>query len=185
MPTFITTYDDVQTGTRAWASSASSTLAAEGAAEDAKPAASIIQQTAEGVADRVGLIAAHIAVMRGAQQPPKQRVSRASIHAEAKALPTVCIGYCDAQYLLSGIKPAGYVAGALGWDCDIYRIAGLTIVTGYRPAAGIRGDDISAVTHDADELARLYPDDRDHITAAWIANLLRICAGRDAGRARA
>lgn len=48
------------------------------------------------------------------------------------------MGYCDLWGALAGIDPDGYTAGVYGWNCDVYLIGGLTICTGYRPAAGVR-----------------------------------------------
>ena len=45
----------------------------------------------------------------------------------------ICIGYCDAQYLLQGKNPIAYNAGVYGWNYDLYTIGGVAIVTGYRP----------------------------------------------------
>lgn len=52
----------------------------------------------------------------------------------------ICIGYCDAQYLLNGKNPIAYNAGYYGWNCDIYDIKGVAIVTGYRPWGNINPD---------------------------------------------
>ena len=70
---------------------------------------------------------------------PKQRVTARCIReAESVGRPTVRVGYCGLQDALSGIAPDYYTAGQYGWNCDVYTIAGLTICTGYRPAAGVR-----------------------------------------------
>ena len=50
----------------------------------------------------------------------------------------ISIGYCEAQYLLQGKNPIAYNAGYYGWNCDIYDINGVAIVTGYRPWGNIR-----------------------------------------------
>ena len=52
----------------------------------------------------------------------------------------ISIGYCDAQYLLQGKNPIAYNAGCYGWNCDIYDINGVAIVTGYRPWGNIHPD---------------------------------------------
>lgn len=44
----------------------------------------------------------------------------------------VTAGYCDLQYLLSGIDPVGYNAGINGWNYDVYIIGDIGILTGYR-----------------------------------------------------
>ena len=50
----------------------------------------------------------------------------------------ISIGYCEAQYLLQGKNPIAYNAGYYGWNCDIYDINGVAIVTGYQPFGNIR-----------------------------------------------
>ena len=50
----------------------------------------------------------------------------------------ISIGYCRAQYLLRGKNPIAYNAGYYGWNCDIYDIKGVAIVTGYQPFGNIR-----------------------------------------------
>ena len=52
----------------------------------------------------------------------------------------ICIGYCDAQYLLNGKNPIAYNSGVYGWNCDVYDIKGVAIVTGYRPWGNIHPD---------------------------------------------
>ena len=52
----------------------------------------------------------------------------------------ICIGYCDAQYLLQGKNPIAYNAGYYGWNADVYDVNGVAIVTGYRPWGNIRPD---------------------------------------------
>ena len=52
----------------------------------------------------------------------------------------ISIGYCEAQYLLQGKNPIAYNAGYYGWNCDIYDINGVAIVTGYRPWGNIHPD---------------------------------------------
>ena len=52
----------------------------------------------------------------------------------------ICIGYCHAQYLLQGKNPIAYNAGYYGWNCDIYDVKGVAIVTGYKPFGNIRPD---------------------------------------------
>lgn len=43
----------------------------------------------------------------------------------------VTAGYCDLQYLLSGINPVGYNAGINRWNYDVYIIGDVGILTGY------------------------------------------------------
>lgn len=52
----------------------------------------------------------------------------------------ICIGYCEAQYLLSGKNPIAYNAGYYGWNYDLYDVKGVAIVTGYRPFGNIHPD---------------------------------------------
>lgn len=50
----------------------------------------------------------------------------------------ISIGYCGAQYLLSGLNREGWTCGAYGWNADIFEINRTTaIVTGYRPFGNI------------------------------------------------
>ena len=97
---------------------------------------------------------------------PKHRVTARYIHERQRAgHPTVRVGYCDLQGVLSGIDPAYYTAGVYGWNCDGYAIAGLTICTGYRPAAGVSAvgvRELAAACRDAD------PKIRDILFADWI-----------------
>ena len=45
----------------------------------------------------------------------------------------ICIGYCEAHYLLRYKNPIAYSAGVYGWSCDYYDIDGILISTGYAP----------------------------------------------------
>lgn len=50
----------------------------------------------------------------------------------------VSIGYCDAQYLLTGLNREGWTCGVYGWNADVYEInLNTAIVTGYRPFGNI------------------------------------------------
>lgn len=97
---------------------------------------------------------------------PKHRVTARYIRECQKAgQPTVRVGYCDLQNVLSGIDPDYYTAGVYGWNCDVYTIAGLTICTGYRPAAGVPAvgvRELAAACRDAE------PKIRDTLFADWI-----------------
>ena len=44
----------------------------------------------------------------------------------------VRVGYCDLQNLLSYKTVVAYSSGIYGWNFDVYDIAGVAIVTGYR-----------------------------------------------------
>ena len=96
----------------------------------------------------------------------KQRVTARCIReAESVGRPTVRVGYCDLQDALSGITPDYYTAGVYGWNCDIYAIAGLTICTGYRPAAGVRAVGVREL---ADACRGADAATCDRLFAAWI-----------------
>ena len=96
----------------------------------------------------------------------KQRVTARCIReAESAGRPTVRVGYCDLQDALFGITPDCYTAGVYGWNCDVYTIAGLTICTGYRPAAGVRAVGVREL---ADACRGADTATRDRLFAAWI-----------------
>ena len=83
--------------------------------------------------------------------------------------------------MLSGITPDYYTAGIYGWNCDIYRIAGLTICTGYRGMVG----EPAVLTADYEQRARAAAgeDERNAILAEWIAaNLDAIQTARGGAR---
>ena len=44
---------------------------------------------------------------------------------------TVCIPYCKAQHLLTGLQPNFYNSGVYGWKYDAYDYKGVLIVSGY------------------------------------------------------
>lgn len=46
--------------------------------------------------------------------------------------PVLKIGYCAAHYLLSDLQRVGYMSGVYGWNCDVYDVEGVYILTGYR-----------------------------------------------------
>ena len=71
----------------------------------------------------------------------------------------ISIGYCDAQYLLQGKNPIAYNAGYYGWNCDIYDINGVAIVTGYRPWGNIHPDYNTIKKYD-DEARQIRGDSR-------------------------
>lgn len=85
--------------------------------------------------------------------------------AEAAGRPTVRVGYCDLQAALQGIEPDYYTAGLYGWNCDVYTIAGLTICTGYRPAAGVPAVGVREL---AEACRGADTATRDRLLAAWI-----------------
>lgn len=112
----------------------------------------------------------------------KQRVTAKCIRdAERAGAPTVRVGYCGAQWLLSYLTPAFYTAGVYGWNCDVYTVAGLTICTGYRGMVG----EPAVLTADYERRARAAAgeDERNAILAEWIAaNLDTIQATREGVR---
>lgn len=96
----------------------------------------------------------------------KRRVTARCIReAERAGRPTVRVGYCDLQGVLSGIDPDYYTTGVYGWNCDVYNIAGLTICTGYRPAAGVRAVGVREL---ADACRGANAETCDRLLAAWI-----------------
>ncbi len=96
----------------------------------------------------------------------KQRVTARSIReAERAGRPTVRVGYADLQDTMLGITPDYYTAGVYGWDCDVYTIAGLTICTGYRPAAGVPAVGVREL---AKACRGVDAATRDRLLAAWI-----------------
>lgn len=112
----------------------------------------------------------------------KQRVTARCIReAERAGAPTVHVGYCGAQWLLSYLTPAYYTTGVYGWNCDIYTVAGLTICTGYRGMVG----EPAVLTADYERRARAAASEgeRNAILAEWIAaNLDAIQAAREGAR---
>lgn len=42
------------------------------------------------------------------------------------------LGYCSIQSMLYYKNPIAYTCGIYGWNCDIYEIKGIAIMTGYR-----------------------------------------------------
>lgn len=97
---------------------------------------------------------------------PKHRVTARYIREGQKAgQPTIRVGFCKLQDVLSGIDPDYYTAGVYGWNCDVYNIAGLTICTGYRPAAGVEAVGVCKL---ADACRDADPKIRDLLFADWI-----------------
>ena len=51
----------------------------------------------------------------------------------------ICIGYCNAQYLLRHRDPVAYISNRDGWRADIYNLPGNNAIsTGYGPFGNIR-----------------------------------------------
>lgn len=62
-----------------------------------------------------------------------RKITRSEINKENM----IALGYCQAQASLNHFGydyKVGYNAGVYGWNYDLYRINGVDIVTGYRPA---------------------------------------------------
>lgn len=144
------------------------TAEAETAETETTPAAEPETETAERAAE----IADTLDDIRRARRAydygyiQKRRVTARCIReAERAGRPTVRVGYCELRGVLSGITPDYYTAGVYGWNCDIYAIAGLTICTGYRPAAGVRAVGVRELV-DACRGAAAATCDR--LLAAWI-----------------
>ena len=96
----------------------------------------------------------------------KRRVTAHFVReAERAGRPTVRVGYADLQDAMLGITPDYYTAGVYGWDCDVYTIAGLTICTGYRPAAGVPAVGVREL---AKACRGVDAATRDRLLAAWI-----------------
>ena len=96
----------------------------------------------------------------------KHRVRACDLREAARdGQPTVRVGYCDLWGALAGIDPDGYTAGVYGWNCDVYLIGGLTICTGYRPAAGVRAVGVREL---AEACRGADTATRNRLLAAWI-----------------
>jgi len=79
---------------------------------------------------------------------------------------TICIYYCEAQYLLSGLDPNASVYGNMGKNADVYCISPtVAIVTGARAFGNFRPDykTIQAFEERAEDICRKYAwsGDRD------------------------
>jgi hypothetical protein len=61
----------------------------------------------------------------------KFKTTRKAVKANSRII--LKVGYCDLQSLLKFEEPIAYTSGVYGWNADIYKLDGLTIVTGYRP----------------------------------------------------
>lgn len=66
------------------------------------------------------------------------------------------VGYCDLAYLLKFEEPIAYTSGVYGWNADIYKLDGLTIVTGYRPFGNYENYDL---VHEYEDKARKIAGD--------------------------
>jgi hypothetical protein len=45
----------------------------------------------------------------------------------------ISVPYCALQSLLRYTEATAYTSGVNGWNCDIYDVNGVALVTGYRP----------------------------------------------------
>ena len=61
----------------------------------------------------------------------KLKTTKKAIKASGQKI--LCIGYCNAQYLLKGKNPFAYSVRAEGWACDYYEINDVIVSTGYAP----------------------------------------------------
>ena len=85
----------------------------------------------------------------------KFKTTRKQINSNFKNV--ISIGYCDAQYLLQGRKPIAYNAGYYGWNCDIYDINGVAIITVYI-SWGIMHPDYDVIKKYEDEAGKICSD---------------------------
>ena len=143
------------------------TPAAEPETETAEP-----EQTADAKHnDRIAEIIRDIRASRATYRA-KERTTIKAIRDDMRAgMPTVTLGYCEMQSLLSCADPVEYTAGLYGWNFDVYRLGGLTICTGYR---GMVGKHISTATADRAVVACDWADldTRERMLAEWIYNAL-------------
>lgn len=124
----------------------------------------------------------HGEITAGYYRKKRRVTARCLRESERAGAPTVRVGYCGAQWLLSYLTPAYYTAGVYGWNCDVYTVAGLTICTGYRGMVG----EPAVLTADYERRARAAADEdeRNAILAEWIAaNLDAIQPAREGVRA--
>lgn len=133
------------------------------------PAAEPETETAQD-AERESRIADIICEIRASRAPyrTKYRTTAKAIRDAMKAgMPTVALGYCELQSLLSCADPEAYTAGVYGWNFDVYQIGGLTICTGYR---GMIGADVdtAAAEKAASACDRAGLDARERMLAEWI-----------------
>ena len=68
----------------------------------------------------------------------KFKTTRKEINQNYKNI--ICVGYCKMDYLLTNQQPIAYASGVNGWNCDVYDVNGVAIVTGYNPFGNIRPD---------------------------------------------
>lgn len=138
----------------------------------AEPETAEAEQTADAKHnDRIAEIIRDIRASRATYRA-KERTTIKAIRDDMRAgMPTVTLGYCEMQSLLSCANPVEYTAGLYGWNFDVYRLGGLTICTGYR---GMVGKHISTATADRAVVACDWADldTRERMLAEWIYNAL-------------
>lgn len=123
----------------------------------------------------------HGEIVSGYYRQKRRVTARCLRESERAGVPTVRVGYCGAQWLLSYLTPAYYTAGVYGWNCDVYTVAGLIICTGYRGMVG----EPAVLTADYERRAKAAAseDERNVILAEWIAaNLDALKAAREGAR---
>lgn len=142
----------------------------------ADPETETAEQTTETAQDveRDNRIADIIRDIRASRAPyrTKYRTTAKAIRDAMRAgVPTVALGYCELQRLLSCADPEAYTAGVYGWNFDVYRLGGLTICTGYR---GMIGADVDTTAAAKAALAcdRADLDARERMLAEWIYTTL-------------
>ena len=73
----------------------------------------------------------------------------------------ICIGYCDAWYLLKGLEPIYYNCGVYGWNYDGYHINNnVLITTGYRPIGNLGA--IGIVCKYNEKARKIYNSDLEY-----------------------
>lgn len=90
-----------------------------------------------------------------------------SMRTMRNAYPRVlCLGYCEAPYLLRGLERIAYSAGIYGWNCDWYERNGIGIATGYRTpnSKGMRRDYARIAEYES-EARKIWSEERDYKTA--------------------
>lgn len=134
------------------------------------------EQTTETAQDaakesRIADIVRDIRASRAPYRTKYRTTAKAIRDAMRAGTPTVALGYCELQSLLSCADPEAYTAGVYGWNFDIYRLGGLTICTGYRGMIGIDVDTTTAEKAAA-ALDRADLDARERMLAEWIYTTL-------------
>lgn len=83
------------------------------------------------------------------------------------------IPYCHAQFILRGIDPIAYTAGAYGWNADIYEITPeIAIVTRYRPFGNYRSDAATVASFEKRARETSDPEEIAAIRAEFINQII-------------